>query len=98
MTSLVIVTTILLAISLLIYFLLILIGFIKKVWLNPIHIKYLMSSQGIKGPSYRFLHGNTKEIMSMRRETMEKGMDGMSHDIFPRILPHVHSWAKLYGN
>ncbi|KAL0446978.1 UNVERIFIED_CONTAM: cytochrome [Sesamum latifolium] len=88
---------ILLASSLFIYILLTLIGLIKKVWLNPIRVQHLMRSQGINGPSYRFLHGNTKEIISMRRETMGKAMDEISHDIFPRVLPHIHSWAKLYG-
>ncbi|KAL3830597.1 hypothetical protein ACJIZ3_019399 [Penstemon smallii] len=80
-----------------IYLLLKLIEFLNKVWLNPISIKYKMKSQGIKGPSYKFLHGNTKEIMNMRRSSMGKSMDDISHDIFPRILPHVHSWVNVYG-
>ncbi|KAI3452927.1 hypothetical protein Pfo_009590 [Paulownia fortunei] len=88
---------ILLVISLFIYVLLTLIGLLQKVWLNPIRVQYLMRSQGIKGPSHKFLHGNTKEIINMRRETMGKAMDDISHNIFPRILPHVHSWANLYG-
>ncbi|KAK6116409.1 hypothetical protein DH2020_049871 [Rehmannia glutinosa] len=57
----------------------------------------MMRSQGIKGPPHKFLHGNTKQIINMRRETMGKAMDDISHDIYPRILPHVHSWASLYG-
>lgn len=28
---------------------------------------------------------------------MGSPMDDLSHNIFPRILPHVHSWAKIYG-
>ncbi|KAK4484034.1 hypothetical protein RD792_011249 [Penstemon davidsonii] len=88
---------ILIAGPLFIYLLLNLIEFLNKVWLNPISIKYKMKSQGIKGPSYKFLHGNTKEIMNMRRFSMGQSMDDISHNIFPRILPHVHSWVNEYG-
>lgn len=88
---------ILLAIFLLVYVLLTLVRLIKKVWLNPIRVRYLMSSQGIKGPPPRLLYGNTKEIMEMRRETTGEAMDDISHNIYPRILPHVHSWTQQYG-
>ncbi|KAL3564903.1 hypothetical protein D5086_032949, partial [Populus alba] len=37
--------------------LIILIKFFNKVWWTPIRIQSLMKSQGIRGPSYRFLHG-----------------------------------------
>ncbi|KZV48062.1 hypothetical protein F511_31037 [Dorcoceras hygrometricum] len=87
----------LLASSMFLYFLSTLFGLLKKVWLNPIRVQYLMKSQGINGPPYEFLHGNTKDIISMRRVSMEKAMEGISHNIFPRILPHVHSWENLYG-
>ncbi|CAA0822509.1 Cytochrome P450 734A1 [Striga hermonthica] len=56
-----------------------------------------MRSQGITGPRYRFLFGNTREIANMTRETTGKSMDIVSHDIYPRILPHVHYWANLHG-
>lgn len=98
MTIILVKILILLASSLIIYALLTLIGLLKKVWLYPIRVQNLMKSQGIGGPSYKFLHGNTKEIVEMRRETMGKAMDDISHNIFPRILPHVHSWTNLYGN
>ncbi|XP_019149817.1 PREDICTED: cytochrome P450 CYP749A22-like [Ipomoea nil] len=70
----------------------------EKLWWAPVHIQKLMSSQGIKGPSYRFLHGNTKEISEARRGITSKPMeDDLSHDVFPRILPHIYSWKRLYG-
>ncbi|KAH6837684.1 hypothetical protein C2S53_018947 [Perilla frutescens var. hirtella] len=89
--------TILLSSCLLVYVLLNIVQLIKRVWLNPIRVQYLLSSQGIKGPPRRFLHGNTKEIIDMRRETMGQAMDEISHDIYHRILPHVHSWVEQYG-
>ncbi|KAL2546602.1 Cytochrome [Forsythia ovata] len=55
-----------------------------------------MRSQGLKGPSYRFIHGNTKEIINMTKEATSTSME-FSHDLFPRIQPHLYSWMKLYG-
>ncbi|CAI9096418.1 OLC1v1032565C1 [Oldenlandia corymbosa var. corymbosa] len=70
---------------------------LNKVWLRPIYVQYCMRSQGIKGPSYQFLHGNTKDISMMRRTSSNKAMEAFSHDIFPRILPDVYQWKNLYG-
>lgn len=72
--------------------------FLHKVWWIPFRVQYKMTKQGITGPSYKFLHGNTREISTMRRNTMAKPMDDLSHNIFPRILPHVYSWKNKYGN
>ncbi|BBG94354.1 cytochrome P450, family 72, subfamily A, polypeptide 9 [Prunus dulcis] len=41
-----------------------------------------MDLQGVKGPSYRLIHGNTKEIMSLKKEAMSRPRS-LSHDIFP---------------
>ncbi|KAK7822135.1 cytochrome p450 cyp749a22 [Quercus suber] len=83
--------------SLCLYFLLTLIRGLHKLWWTPIHMKNQLSSQGIKGPSYRFFHGSTKEIINMKKEAMSRPMN-LSHDIFSTILPHVHSWVDKYGN
>ncbi|KAK4479838.1 hypothetical protein RD792_015380 [Penstemon davidsonii] len=56
-----------------------------------------MESQGIKGPPYKFIHGSTKEIIKFNKEIRNTSMD-LSHDIFPRIQPHLHAWMRLYGN
>ncbi|CAL5354966.1 unnamed protein product [Camellia sinensis] len=79
-----------------VYLLWTLIRFVHKVWWTPMRIQSIMRSQGIKGPPYRFPHGSTKEITSMRSQSMGKHME-ISHDIFPRIQPHVYSWTKIYG-
>ncbi|KAG9135019.1 hypothetical protein Leryth_026160 [Lithospermum erythrorhizon] len=68
-----------------------------RIWWTPMHVQYQMRNQGINGPSYEFLHGNTKEISEMRRNCTSQAMDDLSHDIFPRILPHIHSWRNSYG-
>ncbi|KAK9051228.1 hypothetical protein SSX86_027854 [Deinandra increscens subsp. villosa] len=79
------------------YLILMLFKFLHKVCWIPIIIQHTMRSQGIKGPSYRFLHGNNSEISDMRTRSMGRPMDRSSHEIFPRIMPHVHSWVNLFG-
>ncbi|WMV37499.1 hypothetical protein MTR67_030884 [Solanum verrucosum] len=32
----------------------------------------------------------------MKKDSINDAMDHLSHDIFPRILPHIFSWKKLY--
>ncbi|CAN1152320.1 Cytochrome P450 CYP749A22 [Linum perenne] len=70
--------------------------FLNQVWLRPIRIQSAMASQGIKGPRYRFLLGNTKEINDMITEAVNNPME-ISHQMLPRIMPHVHSWTQIYG-
>ncbi|KAI3954484.1 hypothetical protein MKW92_053469 [Papaver armeniacum] len=79
------------------YLLLILIKFLHKVWWNPIQITKIFSAQGIKGPPYKFLHGNTKEIYKTLYETRSKPMKDLSHQIFPYLQPFQHSCIKDYG-
>ncbi|KAL4586430.1 hypothetical protein LXL04_011066 [Taraxacum kok-saghyz] len=73
-----------------------LLAFLNNTWWTPISIQKIMKSQGIKGLPYSFPHGNTKVITAMRNQSMSQPMD-ISHDIFPRIQPHVYSWIKTYG-
>ncbi|KAI3867385.1 hypothetical protein MKX03_036512 [Papaver bracteatum] len=79
------------------YLLLILINFLPKVWWNPVQITKILSSQGIKGPPCKFLHGNTKEIYTTLHGTRSKPMKDLSHQIFPYIQPFQHSCIKDYG-
>ncbi|KAI3719821.1 hypothetical protein L6452_20726 [Arctium lappa] len=74
----------------------ILLRFVVKVWWTPIRIQKVMKSQGIEGLPYAFPHGNTRVITAMRNRSMKQPME-LSHDIFSRIQPHVHSWIKIYG-
>uniref|UniRef100_A0A6N2KR37 Cytochrome P450 n=1 Tax=Salix viminalis TaxID=40686 RepID=A0A6N2KR37_SALVM len=75
--------------------LIILVKFLNKVWWTPIRIQSLMKSQGIEGPSYRFLHGNTKEISSMIRKIRSSPQELLHHTL-PMVHPHFHSWIKIY--
>ncbi|KAA8532861.1 hypothetical protein F0562_033022 [Nyssa sinensis] len=87
---------ILLSSSLCLSLLFFVIKFLHKVWWTPIRIQSAMKSQGIKGPSYRFIYGNAKEIMNMKKESMSRPV-GLSHHIFPRLQPHIYSWINIYG-
>ncbi|CAL5428504.1 unnamed protein product [Camellia sinensis] len=78
------------------YVFLVLIKLFHKLWLNPIHVQRVLASQGIRGPAYKFIHGNTKEMLMMRTESLSRPMD-LSHQIFARLQPHLHSWLKIYG-
>lgn len=67
-----------------------------KIWWTPIRVQKLMASQGIRGPPYRLLAGNAKEISNMGKDVMSRSLD-LSHNILPVVLPHVHAWTKIYG-
>ncbi|XP_073021496.1 cytochrome P450 CYP749A22-like [Primulina eburnea] len=75
----------------------ILLVIIYKLWWIPFRIQQELESQGIKGPSYKFIYGNTKEIIQMKKQTSSTPMD-LSHDVFPRLQPHLYCWSKIYGD
>ncbi|KAL3636182.1 hypothetical protein CASFOL_020729 [Castilleja foliolosa] len=69
-----------------------------KLWWVPLHVQHRMRSKGLKGPSYKFIHGTTKELIRINNQTTNQTHMDLSHDIFPRIQPHLYSWMKLHGN
>ncbi|XP_034198692.1 cytochrome P450 CYP749A22-like [Prunus dulcis] len=77
---------------------LVLIKILYKLWLAPARLQKLMALQGIKGPPYRLIHGNTKDISNMIKEAVSKPKSlSSSHDVLSVVQPHVHSWTKIYG-
>ncbi|OMO72089.1 Cytochrome P450 [Corchorus olitorius] len=98
MNSMAAILTVLLTGSLCLYLLISLISnFLQKYWFTPLRIQRAMNLQGIKGPSYKFIHGNNKETLKMMKEAESKPMATMSHDILPRVHPHIYSGLKSYG-
>ncbi|KAK8483416.1 hypothetical protein V6N11_021234 [Hibiscus sabdariffa] len=71
--------------------------FLHKYWWTPLRVQHFMASQGIKGPPYKFIHGNNKESDRLRQEASRNPMPGLSHDIFPRVQPQIHARIKSYG-
>lgn len=70
---------------------------IHKLWWTPKRIQKGMASQGIKGPPYKLIHGNTKQVTKMINEVTSRPKK-FSHDTFSVAQPHIHTWIKLYGN
>ena len=82
--------------SLCLYLVVALLNVLHKYWWIPHRIQFIMNSQGIRGPSYEFIHGNNKATIQMKREALSKPM-ALTHEIFPRVLPHTYSWINTYG-
>ncbi|XVF38008.1 hypothetical protein REPUB_Repub20aG0060700 [Reevesia pubescens] len=87
---------ILLTSSFCLYLLAALFKILYEYWWIPLRIQYILNSQGIKGPPYEFIHGSNKEVVKLRKEALGKPM-ALTHDLFPKVLPHVYSWINRYG-
>ncbi|RWR97381.1 cytochrome P450 CYP72A219-like protein [Cinnamomum micranthum f. kanehirae] len=69
--------------------------FLYVFWWKPMkHGRYL-NDQGIKGPPYKLVVGNTTEDFQLRNEAQLKPMD-LSHAILPRVLPFHYRTFKTY--
>lgn len=69
---------------------------IRFIWWKPRKIEMHFESQGIRGPPYKLLMGNAKEMMKLMQQASYTTMD-FSHDIVPRVLSFYHEWTKTYG-
>ncbi|PIA45526.1 hypothetical protein AQUCO_01600009v1 [Aquilegia coerulea] len=66
------------------------------IWLNPKKLDKYLRKKGVKGPSYRFLHGNLKELVSLTKKAQSRPME-RSHRIVQRVLPFHDQFAESYG-
>lgn len=66
------------------------------IWI-PWRIQQHFREQGVKGPAYRPIFGNTAEIGQMIREAESRTVH-FSHDIVHRVTPHYYQWSAKYGN
>ncbi|KAK6161478.1 hypothetical protein DH2020_004859 [Rehmannia glutinosa] len=71
--------------------------FFNWVWVKPRKTEKLFRKQGMKGSSYKFLFGDTKEAELMYKEAYSKPID-IHDDIAPRIMPNILHAIKTYGN
>nr|BBE15478.1 cytochrome P450 [Polygala tenuifolia] len=72
--------------------------FLYANWFIPWRIQRHFAKQGIKGPGYRLLVGNTTQIRAMYTEAQKKPMSlSHPHDIIHRVFPFYHKWAPVYG-
>ncbi|KAI3469661.1 hypothetical protein Pfo_026324 [Paulownia fortunei] len=67
------------------------------VWLKPRKIERLFRKQGMKGHSYKFLFGDSREADLMYDKAYSKPI-GLNDDIVPRVMPNILDTIKKYGN
>ncbi|KAL0391985.1 UNVERIFIED_CONTAM: cytochrome [Sesamum radiatum] len=65
------------------------------IWL-PWKIGSHFKKQGIKGPPYRLIYGNSEEITQLIKDAASKSIP-FSHDILHRVSPHYYKWSAMYG-
>ncbi|XP_058095273.1 cytochrome P450 CYP72A616-like [Magnolia sinica] len=66
------------------------------VWWKPMKLERQLRAQGFTGPPYRLLFGNLRENSWMVEEALSKPMN-LSHQILPRVVPHLYNTVKEYG-
>ncbi|GLJ24467.1 hypothetical protein SUGI_0467250 [Cryptomeria japonica] len=71
--------------------------FTIAIWWKPLQITKHFQSQGITGPPYKILFGNTLEYAKLINEATSKPMK-LSHDIVARVQPYYPYWSKIYGS
>ncbi|KAI4312983.1 hypothetical protein MLD38_037765 [Melastoma candidum] len=79
--------------------LLVLAAFIKVVyflWWNPLRVQRMMVGQGVLGPQYQLIFGNTRQASQMNIAALHKPLK-LSDDVFQKVQPHIYTWTKAYG-
>ncbi|GLT63474.1 hypothetical protein SLA2020_360370 [Shorea laevis] len=66
------------------------------IWWRPKSLEKQLRQQGIRGTSYKLLHGDRKEIKKYTREALSKPMT-LDHQISPRASPFFHQMVHKYG-
>ncbi|XP_071733238.1 cytochrome P450 734A1 [Rutidosis leptorrhynchoides] len=90
---------ILLFLSILSLFLIIFITLYKFIWI-PFRIQHHFHKQGITGPIYRPIFGNSAGIRrKMIAEVESSRSVSFNHDeVVKRVMPHYYNWSKVYGD
>ncbi|KAM3393576.1 hypothetical protein ACQJBY_014349 [Aegilops geniculata] len=68
----------------------------RFVW-RPHAITQAFRAQGVRGPDYRFLVGNLREIKRLLVESAGLVLDVGCHDYGALVQPHFRKWMALYG-
>ncbi|XVE56014.1 hypothetical protein DITRI_Ditri03aG0203100 [Diplodiscus trichospermus] len=68
----------------------------RIIWV-PWRIQTHFRKQGIRGPSYRPMFGNTAEIRHFYSEARSKPISFDQHDILDRVVPGYSKWSRTYG-
>ncbi|KAL6982788.1 hypothetical protein U1Q18_016180 [Sarracenia purpurea var. burkii] len=77
--------------------LLFLLKFAHSILWTPLKIQQHFRNQGVGGPSYRPVLGNSAEIRRRMIAEAESRPMSFNHDIVRRVVPHYHNWSTVYG-
>lgn len=68
----------------------------KFIWIpRKFHLHF--QKQGITGPAYHLIVGNTLQIRSLIMKSVSKPIP-LNHDIIHRAVPYYHLWSTTFGN
>lgn len=70
--------------------------FIYSIFWVPSKIQLHFKRQGVEGPRYYPLYGNSEEIKRQHTEAGSKPIP-FNHDVLHRVAPHYHKWSSMYG-
>ncbi|XWS24338.1 hypothetical protein CRYUN_Cryun28dG0092700 [Craigia yunnanensis] len=68
----------------------------STIWI-PWRIQNHFKKQGVTGPGYRPIFGNSAEIRRQFEEVNSKPAALHHHDVLPRVAPFFHRWSNMYG-
>ncbi|WCJ35276.1 Cytochrome P450 superfamily protein [Euphorbia peplus] len=63
----------------------------------PLTIQHHFKKQGITGPSYRPIIGNSFMIRHLYTEAKSKPMSSSNHNVVHRVAPFYYRWSEMYG-
>ncbi|GMI94233.1 hypothetical protein HRI_003092600 [Hibiscus trionum] len=66
------------------------------IWV-PWRIQNHFKRQGVSGPGYRPIFGNSAEIQRLFKEAKLKPAPVDHHDTLHRVAPFYHRWSGMYG-
>ncbi|XWS21080.1 hypothetical protein CRYUN_Cryun30bG0024700 [Craigia yunnanensis] len=66
------------------------------IWI-PWRIQNHFKKQGVTGPGFRPIFGNSAEIRRQFEEAMSKSAPLQNHNVLPRVAPFYHRWSNMYG-
>ena len=70
---------------------------VRLVW-RPRALARSLRAPGVRGPPYRFFHGNLGDIRRLRAAGAGLRLDVADHDFTPIAQPQFREWIPLYGS
>ncbi|KAJ8762404.1 hypothetical protein K2173_007564 [Erythroxylum novogranatense] len=67
-----------------------------NIWM-PLRIQRLFAKQGLGGPGYRPIWGNTVEIRRLYAEAQAKSTSFNHENTVHRVIPFYSEWSSIYG-